>query len=102
MKYLLFQALFRSLAGTFCIGILISTTAFLTSASALFLSAPFVDDATEATIAASVSKCGEAAARYTTYMILLTVLGGRAYCKNVDRAELEREILEFDRAEVQL
>lgn len=101
MKYILFQALFRSLAGTFCIGILISTTAFLTLTSALFLSAPFVDDATEARIALITCKCGNAAARYTTYMILLTVLGGGVYYKNADRAELETEILKFDRAEVQ-
>jgi len=102
MKYILFQALYRSLAGSFCIGILMSTTAFLTSASALFLSAPFVDDATEAEIALITYKCGDAAARYTTYMILLTILGGRIYYKNADRAELETEILKFDRAEVQL
>jgi len=35
-------------------------------------------------------------------MILLTILGGRIYYQNADRAELETEILKFDRAEVQL
>jgi len=102
MKYLLLQALIRSLGATFCIGFLLSTAVFSGSSATLILAAPFVSDRAESDISLVVKSSADAMGRYMSYLILLAAFGGRIYYKHSDRMEIETEILLFDRAEVQL
>ena len=102
MKYLILQSLIRSASATFFLGFLLSTTAFLGSTSTLFLAAPFVSDRTESDISLFAKSSIDAMGRYFSYLILLAIFGTKIYYKHLDRMEIEREILFFDRAEIQL
>jgi len=102
MKYLLLQVLIRSLGATFCIGFLLSTAVFSGSSATLILAAPFVSDRAESDISLVVKLSADAMGRYFSYLILLAIFGTRIYYKHLDRMEIEREILYFDRAPIQL
>lgn len=100
MKLVFVALLIRSLAGTVCVCVLLSTIAATTASSALLLSAPFVSDEMESQMSDIAGNCWTATGRYFTYSFLLAIVGSRFYFRNRDRIEIEEELLRFDRAEI--